>query len=54
MCICGKYTSEEDDKDYYIEFYSADWVEKNIPKDINEEMCISENIAVWEQENEDE
>jgi hypothetical protein len=41
------------DEEYSIDGKS-EWVSDNIPKEINDEFCISESMASWESENEEE
>lgn len=52
MMFCGVYGQGED------EFYDIDgdseWVKENIPQYLDEEFCISESMAEWEQENAEE
>lgn len=48
MAFCGKYTSEDGDACYQINGNSQ-WVQDNIPSDINEAMCIAENMEIWEE-----
>lgn len=47
MGFCGRFTTEDGD-DYYEITGDSDWVKKNIPDDIDNEFCISENMAEWE------
>lgn len=48
MLYCGKWTNDSDDY-YEIKEDKAEWVVKNIPNDIDEEFCISENILLNEE-----
>jgi hypothetical protein len=52
MMFCGSYGQGND------EFYDIDagseWVEENIPKYINEEFGISQSMAEWEDDNQEE
>jgi hypothetical protein len=41
------------DEEYSIDGKS-EWVSENIPKEIDDEFCISESMAEWESENEKE
>ena len=41
------------DEEYSIDGKS-EWVSENIPKEIDDEFCISESMASWESENEEE
>lgn len=53
MAFCGHYTSEGGD-DYYDIQGGSDWVEENIPEDINEAFSIAENLEMWEEEVEED
>lgn len=44
--FCGRY--QEDQDDYFEIRGGADWTRRNIPRDIDEALNISENMAVWE------
>ena len=52
MMFCGSYGQGSD------EFYDIDagseWVKENIPRYLDEEFCISESMAEWEDDNEEE
>ena len=52
MMFCGSYGQGND------EFYDIDagseWVEENIPKYINDEFNISQSMAEWEDDNQEE
>lgn len=52
MMFCGSYGQGSD------EFYDIDagseWVRENIPRYLDEEFCISESMAEWEDDNEEE
>jgi hypothetical protein len=52
MNFCGKWEDGAAD-DYQIEG-DSEWVEQNIPRDIDEQMAISESMALWEEEEEEE
>ena len=57
MAFCG--TVETSDGELYDSFYeysgmSSDEVEDMLPPELNESFCISENIAQWEEEENDE
>jgi hypothetical protein len=51
MAFCGKFA--DGSKESYDIQGNSDWVDANIPADINEAMCIAENMRVWEDDNED-
>jgi len=53
MCFCGVYDENGDD---YLDYsdMSADEVEANINPEIDECMCIVENLREWEEENKEE
>jgi len=53
MCFCGIYDENGDD---YLDYsdMSADEVEANINSEVDECMCIVENLREWEEENADE
>lgn len=48
MSFCGIY--EDGSDDYYEISGDSAWVEKHIPAGINEAFNISENMAMWEDE----
>jgi len=50
MCFCGLYDENGDDYFDYTDM-SADEVEANINPEIDECMCIVENLREWEEEN---
>lgn len=50
MNFCGKWEDGCEDN-YQIEG-NSEWVENNIPRDIDEQMAISESMALWEDEEE--
>jgi hypothetical protein len=52
MGFCGRYTMSEDD--YYEIAGDADWVDSNIPIEINDAFSISESMSDWESEEENE
>ena len=52
MCFCGKW--EEGCEDNYQIEGDSEWVEQHIPRDIDEQMAISESMAQWEEEEEEE
>lgn len=52
MGFCGKF-ADGVEEGYDIEG-NADWVDANIPKDINDAMCIAENMSMWEEDAEDD
>jgi hypothetical protein len=56
MCFAGIY--EDDSDDYYeLSDMTADEVAEELPEELDEMFCISENMAEWEEdnkENEDE
>jgi hypothetical protein len=41
------------DEEYSIDG-NSEWVKENIPKEIDDEFCISESMAEWESENEED
>jgi hypothetical protein len=51
-CFCGRWEDGEDEG-YTLEFPDGEspvqWIEDNIPSDINEEMAIAESYADWEE-----
>jgi len=50
--FCGEFV---DGQDYCYEILgNSEWVKNNIPRNIDEEHCISEGMAEWEEENEEE
>lgn len=51
MGVCGRYTDGDDD--YYEIEGDAEWVQENIPGDINDMFSITDNMADWEDEEED-
>jgi hypothetical protein len=53
MCFCGIYDENGDDYFDYTDM-SADEVEANINPEIDECMCIVENLREWEEENAEE
>jgi hypothetical protein len=53
MCFCGLYDENGDDYFDYTDM-SADEVEANINPEIDECMCIVENLREWEEENAEE
>ena len=53
MAFCGIYEDGFDDE-YNLGDMSADEVEFTIPSDLNEQFAISEQMADWEAENEEE
>jgi hypothetical protein len=50
MCFCGLFDENGDDYFDYTDM-SADEVEANINPEIDECMCIVENLREWEEEN---
>lgn len=52
MAFCGRYTDGFDDYYEYSGMDSAE-VAENIPSELDEAFCISENMAVWESENDE-
>jgi hypothetical protein len=50
-CFCGVWDDGQDE--YYEIGGNSEWVELNIPKDIDNAFCISESMAEWESENEE-
>jgi Ferredoxin-like domain in Api92-like protein len=50
MAFCGRYSDGFDDYYEYGGMNSAE-VAIEIPGDLDEAFCISENLAMWEQEN---
>jgi len=53
MCFCGLYDENGDDYFDYTDM-SADEVEANINPEIDECMCIVENLREWEEDNREE
>ena len=53
MSFCGHYTTDGGDE-YYEITGDSDWVEENIPSDMNEVFSISESMAEWEDLDADE
>ena len=53
MCFCGLYDENGDDYMDYTDM-SADEVEANINVEVDECMCIVENLREWEEENREE
>lgn len=47
--FCGKFTNDCGDEYYEIDG-DSDWVDENIPQDINEEFSISQTMCAWEEE----
>lgn len=52
MCFCGVYEDGMDD-DYDLSSMDSDDVAQTIPQELDEEFCISENMADWEAEQEE-
>lgn len=48
MGFCGRYS--EGDDDYHEIKGNSDWVDANIPQEINDMFAISENMSTWEEE----
>jgi hypothetical protein len=53
MGFCGEYTTRHGENTTNITG-GSDWVEANVPSHIDEAFAISENMAQWEEENEDD
>jgi hypothetical protein len=53
MCFCGHYADGYDDYYEYSDMNSEE-VATNIPSEIDEYFCISESMAQWEEENEED
>jgi hypothetical protein len=53
MAFCGMYSDGIDDC-YDIEECKSQWIIDNIPEDIDNAFCISEQYAQWEEENQEE
>jgi hypothetical protein len=52
MMYCGAWGKGLDE---YMDITGdSNWAENNIPNYIDEEFCISENMAIYEQENAEE
>lgn len=49
-CFCGIW--DNGNEEYYDIKGNSKWVEKNIPSEIDDEFCISWNMAQWEDEEE--
>ena len=54
MAFCGKWSDEDGDDFYEIGGMTSEQVREEIPEDLDECMAISENMAMWEEENADE
>lgn len=52
MAFCGRYADGNDDYYEYSGMDSAE-VAANIPSELDEAFCISENMAEWESENDE-
>ena len=48
MSYCGKWTKDNDEY-YDIEETTSEWVRANIPREIDEQFCISENFELNEE-----
>jgi hypothetical protein len=53
MCFAGVY-SDGDDNYYEYSGMSSDEVKEFLPQELDEMFCISESMAEWESENEEE
>jgi len=53
MCFAGVY-SDGDDNYYEYSGMSSDEVKETLPQELDEMFCISESMAEWESENEEE
>ena len=52
MSYCGSWSNDSDE---YMDIAgNSDWVKRNVPSYIDDEFCISESMAEWESENEEE
>lgn len=51
MAFCGSYADGEED--HYDITGNSDWVQENIPKELDEMFAISENMSEWEQTNDE-
>jgi len=54
MAFCGRWTNTDGDEYYEYGGMSADQAEAELPKELNEAFSISENIAMYAEENEDD
>jgi hypothetical protein len=54
MGFCGCWTAEGGDDYYEYSGLSSETIEQELPKELNETFCIAENIAYYEQEEENE
>lgn len=54
MAYCGKWSDEDGDDYYEIGGMKSDEVRELIPEDLDDCMAISENMAMWEEENAEE
>ena len=54
MCFAGKWSDEDGDEYYELSGMTSEQVREEIPQDLDECMAISENMAMWEEENEEE
>lgn len=53
MAFCGRWTNDSGDDYYEYSKMSIDEIEKMLPKEINEAFCITEDMAMWAAENEE-
>jgi hypothetical protein len=54
MAFAGKWSDEDGDQYYELDGMTSDQVRKELPDDLDDVMAISENMANWEEENEEE
>lgn len=53
MAFAGKWSDEDGDQVWEISGMTSDEVRDMLPEDLDEVMCISENMAEWEDQNND-
>ena len=51
MAFCGSW--DDGDDCFYDIDGNSDWVEENIPSEIDQAFCISQGMAEWEEENQE-
>ena len=54
MAYAGKWSDEDGDQYWELGGMTSDDVRKMLPEDLDDVMCISENMAEWEEETENE
>jgi len=53
MAYAGKWSDEDGDQYWELSGMTSEQVRDMLPEDLDEMMCISENMAQWEEENEE-